>query len=30
MLHQRIETPPKDGANLVLVTHGYNIVSATG
>ena len=30
MLHQRMENPPKDGANLVLVTHGYNIVSATG
>lgn len=30
MLHQRMENPPKDGTNLVLVTHGYNIVSATG
>ena len=30
MLHQRMENPPKDGANLVLITHGYNIVSATG
>ena len=30
MLHQRMENPPKDGANLVLVTHGYNIDSATG
>lgn len=30
MLHQRMEIPPKDGTNLVLVTHGYNIVSATG
>ncbi len=30
MLHQRMENPPNDGTNLVLVTHGYNIVSATG
>ncbi len=30
MLHQRFETPPTDGTNLVLVTHGYNIVSAVG
>jgi Histidine phosphatase superfamily (branch 1) len=30
LLHQRMENPPKDGTNLVLVTHGYNIVSATG
>jgi Histidine phosphatase superfamily (branch 1) len=30
MLHQRMEHPPNDGTNLVLVTHGYNIVSATG
>ncbi len=29
LLHQRMENPPKDG-NLVLVTHGYNITSATG
>jgi hypothetical protein len=25
-----MESPPKDGSNLVLVTHGYNITSATG
>ncbi len=30
MLHQRMENVPTDGTNLVLVTHGYNIVSATG
>jgi Histidine phosphatase superfamily (branch 1) len=30
LLHQRMESPPKDGSNLVLVTHGYNITSATG
>ena len=30
LLHQRLESPPTDGANLVLVTHGYNIVSAVG
>jgi Histidine phosphatase superfamily (branch 1) len=30
LLHQRLENPPKDGKNLVLVTHGYNITSATG
>lgn len=30
MLHQRLENSPKDGTNLVMVTHGYNIVSATG
>ena len=30
LLHQRMESPPKDGTNLVLVTHGYNIVSAVG
>lgn len=30
MLHQRMEKPPTDGTNLILVTHGYNIVSATG
>ena len=30
MLHQRMEKPPTDGTNLVLITHGYNIVSATG
>ena len=30
LLHQRMESPPKDGTNLILVTHGYNIVSATG
>ncbi len=30
LLHQRMESSPKDGTNLVLVTHGYNIVSATG
>jgi Histidine phosphatase superfamily (branch 1) len=30
LLHQRMENPPKDGTNLVLITHGYNIVSATG
>lgn len=30
MLHQRMEHPPTDGTNLVLVTHGYNIVSAIG
>ena len=30
MLHQRMENVPADGTNLVLVTHGYNIVSATG
>lgn len=30
LLHQRMEQPPKDGTNLVLVTHGYNITSATG
>ena len=30
LLHQRLESPPTDGTNLVLVTHGYNIVSAVG
>ena len=30
LLHQRMENAPKDGSNLVLVTHGYNITSATG
>lgn len=30
LLHQRMESAPNDGTNLVLVTHGYNIVSATG
>ena len=30
LLHQRMESPPNDGTNLILVTHGYNIVSATG
>lgn len=30
LLHQRMENPPRDGSNLVLVTHGYNITSATG
>ena len=30
MLHQRMESVPTDGTNLILVTHGYNIVSATG
>ena len=30
LLHQRLESPPNDGTNLVLVTHGYNIVSAVG
>lgn len=30
LLHQRMEQAPKDGSNLVLVTHGYNITSATG
>ncbi|MEO6022805.1 MAG: histidine phosphatase family protein [Burkholderiales bacterium] len=29
LLHQRMENPPAD-SNLVLVTHGYNITSATG
>lgn len=29
LLHQKLEQVPRDG-NLVLVTHGYNIVSATG
>ena len=29
LLHQRLSSPPADGV-LVLVTHGYNIVSATG
>jgi Histidine phosphatase superfamily (branch 1) len=30
LLHQRMESAPKDGSNIVLVTHGYNITSATG
>lgn len=30
LLHQRLESPPTDGTNLILVTHGYNIVSAVG
>jgi Histidine phosphatase superfamily (branch 1) len=30
LLHQRMEQAPKDGSNLILVTHGYNITSATG
>lgn len=30
LLHQRMENAPKGGSNLVLVTHGYNITSATG
>jgi Histidine phosphatase superfamily (branch 1) len=30
LLHQRMEQAPRDGTNLILVTHGYNITSATG